>query len=136
MTTPTPLFQVVVCAAILDEENRILIARRAPGKKLGGKWEFPGGKLEPGEDLEAALKREIREEMDVDIRVKSLLHVRPYVYPHGNVLILFYLCDSLTGEVKLLDHDEVRWCTVNELRELPLLPANEEALAKLDAILG
>jgi 8-oxo-dGTP diphosphatase len=125
----------VVCAAIVDGKGRVLIARRAPDKKLGGKWEFPGGKLEPGEELEAALVREIREELHVSIRVKSLLHVRPYVYPHGNVLILFYLCDSLTGEVKLTDHDEVRWCTVAELGELPLLPANEEALAKLDAVL-
>lgn len=126
-----PLFQVVVCAAIVNAGKKVLIARRASGKKLAGFWEFPGGKLEPCEELETALLRELKEELGVTVRIKKILTIKPYVYPHGNVLILFYLCDSLVGEVKLIDHDEIRWCDIAELKTLQLLPANEEALEHL-----
>jgi len=127
-------YNVIVCAALLNSENKIFIARRKPEKKLGGFWEFPGGKLEDGEELEAALKREFVEELDIKITIDKLLHVKPYVYDHGAVLILFYLGKIESGEITLTDHDEYKWCTVPELRELKLLPANEEVLVILEAL--
>lgn len=110
-----------------------MIAERRADKKLGGFWEFPGGKLEVGESLENALLREIKEELGISIHVHKLLHIRPYSYAHGDILILFYLCDSPQGELQLSDHSQARWCTMIELKRLNLLPANEEALEKLHA---
>lgn len=126
------LFHVIVCAAIANEDGKIFIARRKPEKKLGGFWEFPGGKLEPGEDLEPALKREIREELNVEINAIRLLHIKPFVYEHGAVLILFYLCRHASGEFQLIDHDDCRWLKPQELKTLKLLPANEDVLKILE----
>ncbi len=130
MNDPT-LFRVIVCAAIRNRDGKILIARRKPEKILGGFWEFPGGKLEAGEELEAALRRELREELAIEIQNVELLHVEPHVYGHGQVLILFYTADWKTGELTLTDHDEVAWCEVSKLQNYNLLPANQKALAKL-----
>lgn len=128
-------FKVIVCAAIRNRSNQILLARRAPDKKLGGFWEFPGGKLEHGEELETALKREIHEELDIDIQIEQLLHVRPFQYEHAAVLILFYLCSTSDDQPKLTDHDRMEWVSVDQLTEYRLLPANQEAIAKLREIL-
>jgi len=125
------LFHVIVCAAIQNSQNQTLLARRKAEKKLGGFWEFPGGKLESGEDLLAALKREIREELSLEIKNEKLLHIKPFVYPHGQVLILFYVCDLQAGTPQLLDHDLIQWCSIAEISTLPLLPANEELVQAL-----
>ena len=125
---------MIVCAAIANEDGKIFIARRKSEKKLGGFWEFPGGKLEPGEELEAALKREIREELSVEINCLRLLHIKPFVYEHGAVLILFYLCQHQSGEFQLTDHDESCWLKPQELKTLKLLPANEDVLKILEAL--
>ena len=125
------LFRVIVCAAIRNAEGKILLARRKPEKILGGFWEFPGGKLESGEALEDALRRELREELEIEIANVELLHVEPYHYDHGDVVILFYACDWAEGEIKLHDHDAVAWCAPNELQAFNLLPANQTAIAKL-----
>ncbi len=124
-------FKIIVCAAIANKENKILLARRKAGKILGGLWEFPGGKLEHGEELEAALKRELREELSIDVAITELALIKPYRYDHGAVLILFYLADFRGGEIKLVDHDDVRWLDVNEITKFKLLPANEEMIAIL-----
>ena len=127
------LFHVVVCAILINHDKKIFLARRSPNKKLGGKWEFPGGKLELGEEPEAALAREIREELSVTIKNPQLLHLKPYAYPHGNVLILFYTCLNFTDEPKIQesDHDLCGWYDFEDLKSLDLLPANAEALDKL-----
>ncbi|OVE82058.1 hypothetical protein BVY03_02060 [bacterium K02(2017)] len=127
-------YKVIVCAAIQNEKNEILLTRRKEEKKLGGFWEFPGGKLEHGEELEEALLREIKEELSVSVNIKQLLHVKAHVYDHGAVLILFYLCDAVVGEIKLIDHDQLAWCKVSELSNYKLLPANKEVLDKLNQI--
>jgi len=121
-------FKVIVCGAILNSKNQILITRRKPQKILGGFWEFPGGKLEYGESLENALKREIIEELNMVITVDKLLHVKPHIYDHGAVLILFYLCHLKSGTMTLTDHDLHIWCAPHELTEHKLLPANEEVI--------
>lgn len=124
-------FKVIVCGAILNKDNKILIARRKPQKKMGGLWEFPGGKLKWGEELTEALRREISEELGIKITVETLLHIKPYVYDHGAVLILFYLCRYASGEITLKDHDRYEWCAADELKKHPLLPANDEVLGML-----
>ncbi len=128
-------FKVVVCAAIRNSKNQILLARRAPDKKLGGFWEFPGGKLEHGEELEVALKREILEELELEIEIEQLIHIKPYQYDHAAVLILFYLCSARNENFVLKDHDRAEWVGVDNLASFGLLPANEEAIAKLRHIL-
>ena len=125
------LFQIIVCAAIQNSQNQTLLARRKADKKLGGFWEFPGGKLETGEDLSEALKREIREELNLEISNEKLLHIKPFVYPHGQVLILFYVCNLKSGSPQLVDHDEIRWCEIQEIKNFDLLPANEELVQAL-----
>lgn len=127
------LFQIVVCAILINKNKKIFIARRAPQKKLASKWEFPGGKLEIGEEVEPALAREIREELAIKIKSLKLLHIKPYSYEHGNVLILFYTCEDFLGDPQIQDndHDKFSWCTVEELKKLDLLPANQEVLEKL-----
>lgn len=130
------LFHVVVCAAIINPKGQILVARRKSDKKLGGFWEFPGGKLESGEDLSGALKREIQEELQLNIQNEKLLLAKPFSYPHGQVLILFYRCDWQSGEAVLVDHDEIKWCAASDLRSLKLLPANEELVLALEKSLS
>lgn len=125
------LFHVIVCAAIKNSKNQFLLAKRKSEKILGGLWEFPGGKLESNEELIAALQREIREELSLEIANCQLLHLKPFVYGHGQVLILFYVCDLKSGKVKLVDHEEVRWCHLEEIHSLALLPANQELIAAL-----
>jgi 8-oxo-dGTP diphosphatase len=126
------LFQVIVCVLLRDEAGRVLLTRRKADKKLGGFWEFPGGKLEYGEDLVMALKREIREELGVEIEVARLLHVKPHIYEHAAVLILFYEGRITGGTVQLTDHDTFVWLTPAELtKQAGLLPANQEVIKML-----
>lgn len=126
-------FKVIVCAAIKNKDNKIFMARRKEGKILGGFWEFPGGKLEHGEEVEAALKREIQEELSIEVSITRLLHIQPHQYDHGAVLILFYEALFQTGEIQLIDHDEMRWCEASELHNLKLLPANKQVLKVLNS---
>lgn len=125
------LFHVIVCAAIMNSSKQVLLARRMANKKLGGFWEFPGGKLESHEDLDMALAREIREELNLEIENAKLLYIKPYVYPHGQVLILFYVCDLKSGTPQLVDHDEIKWCTIDDTKSLQLLPANQDLIVAL-----
>lgn len=136
--SPPPLFQIVVCAILINKNKKIFLARRASHKKLAGKWEFPGGKLELGEKPEEALIREIREELGITITDPQILHIKPYSYPHGNVLILFYTCDDFSAEPKIQesDHDLCGWYDLGNLKTLDLLPANAEALERLKKYLN
>lgn len=127
-------FNVIVCAAIYNKEGQVFLARRSPDKKLGGFWEFPGGKLEHGEEVEQALHREIHEELDIQISIQKLLHIKTHQYNHGAVLILFYLASLEKGEPKLIDHDQCAWLNPNEIENYKLLPANKEVLEILKNI--
>lgn len=132
-----PLFQIIVCAALINSDKKIFLARRATHKKLGGKWEFPGGKMELGEEPDNALIRELHEELGITVKNPQILHIKSHTYPHGNVLILFYTVPDFSGDLKIqeTDHDKCGWFTLNELKDLDLLPANAEALGKLSKLL-
>lgn len=131
-----PLFQVIVCGLICNQEGKILLAKRGTQQKLAGMWEFPGGKLEKNESLEQALKREIREELHIEINITELLTIQPYHYPHADVLILFYLCEQASGILKCTDHEEIKWLFPREiLQHHDVLPANIEAIKRCEQAL-
>jgi mutator protein MutT len=114
----------VVAAAVIDEGGRVLIAQRPEGKHLAGGWEFPGGKLEPGEARAAGLARELGEELGIAIRnPRPLIRVR-HTYPQGEVLIDMWVVKSYSGSPRGLDGQALKWLSQEELEEAELLPAD------------
>ena len=117
-------FVHVVAAAVTREDGRVLIAQRPAGKPLAGGWEFPGGKLEPGEGRTAGLARELREELGITIRSpRPLMRVR-HTYSHGDVLIDLWVVTRYDGEPRGLDGQALRWCSRDELESTEMLPAD------------
>ena len=125
--------ELAVSAAVLTDKDKIFIARRPLSDRhgLGGFWEFPGGKLEPGETPEACLIREIREELDVEIAVGPLCLEWTYDYPAYRVLLRAYLATIVAGDVVLRDHDAALWVTRDRLADYPFLPADDILVARL-----
>ncbi len=126
----TPLIHVV--AAVILREGRYLITRRQKGVHLEGYWEFPGGKVDPEETDEAALARELREEIDAGVEVGRLVLATTHHYPERSVSLAFYEC-ALTGEPNPVLGQEMRWVAPGELRTLAFPPADEELIALLSA---
>ena len=126
--TGTPLIHVV--AAVIVRGGRYLITRRQKGVHLEGYWEFPGGKVDPGESDEAALVREIREELDAGVKVGRLVLATTHHYPERSVSLAFYEC-ALTSEPRPLLGQEMRWVSPPNLRSLAFPPADEELIALL-----
>ncbi|MGO4299509.1 (deoxy)nucleoside triphosphate pyrophosphohydrolase [Leifsonia sp. RAF41] len=129
---------LVVAAVIRDGEAdgaRVLVCRRAPGKDAAGRWEFPGGKVESGELPEAALAREIREELGVDVRVGTLLDRTVTVRPAGRAIDLACYDCRLVGPAPTAstDHDELRWLQVGQLAGLNWAEADMPAVTMLTA---
>lgn len=116
----------VVAAAIVDADDRILVAQRAPGTALAGLWEFPGGKIEPGETPEAALVRELDEELGIAAAPESLapLGFASHAYPAFHLVMLLYLCRYWTGTPRGLEGQPLRWESVAALARLPMPPAD------------
>ncbi|MDO4535570.1 MAG: (deoxy)nucleoside triphosphate pyrophosphohydrolase [Clostridium perfringens] len=114
-----------VVAAILEKEDKILIAKKREGKSLAGYWEFPGGKIENGETSEEALVRELKEEMDIEVEVNR--YVGESIYDYGNNKIISlkgHTAKIIGGEIKLTDHDEYRWVTLKEIKGYKIAPAD------------
>ena len=124
----TPLIHVV--AAVVLKDGRYLVTRRQKGTHLEGYWEFPGGKVDPGESDEAALVREIREELDAGVKVGRLVLATTHYYPERSVSLAFYEC-ALTSEPRPLLGQEMRWVSPPNLRSLAFPPADEELIALL-----
>jgi mutator protein MutT len=121
----------VVAAAVIDLEGRVLIAQRPAGKHLAGGWEFPGGKLEPGEDRRLGLARELREELGISIATpRPLIRVR-HSYEYGDVLIDMWVVRQYSGGPRGLDGQALRWCSQDELESVELLPADGPIVAAL-----
>ena len=121
---------VTVVAAVIEEDNRLLITRRPPGVHLEGLWEFPGGKCEPGESHGACLAREIREELDVEASVGEELLATAHAYPDRRVELHFLRCDLVGAPVPQLGQ-EMRWVARDELPLLPFPPADAEFIRRL-----
>ena len=122
----------VVAAGVTDLKGRVLIAQRPPGKHLAGRWEFPGGKLETGEDRRAGIARELREELGITLSAapRPLIRVR-HRYDYGEVLIDMWMVRQYSGEPKGLEGQTLRWCTREELESVDLLPADGPIVAAL-----
>jgi mutator protein MutT len=121
----------VVAAAVIDAQGRVLIAQRPMGKHLAGGWEFPGGKLEPGEKREAGLARELLEELGITIATpRPLIRVR-HAYPTREVLLDMWVVTRYQGEPRGLDGQALRWCVQEDLPAANLLPADKPIVAAL-----
>ena len=120
MLEKSPIPHYPVCAAVMRKDNRLLIARRPSKGLLGGMWEFPGGKVKPGETHQQALIREIHEEMGCTIDVGELLGSYRHAYTHFRVTLHAYSCRVISGEPQALDASEIRWVEVNELNDYPM----------------
>ena len=116
---------VIVIAALIKKDNKILIARRSTGdESLLGKWEFPGGKVESGENEYQAIEREIKEEFELNIHARSFLTNNVFQYPTKTVDLRLYSCDYVSGNFKLHDHSEYKYIDRNELLNYDLAPAD------------
>lgn len=120
-----------VTAAVLLREGRVLLARRPPGDRLAGYWEFPGGKIESGESPEDCLARELREEFGIEARVGDFLARSLHRYPEREVELLAYRVEHLSGEFELRDHDAVRWVLPEEIVPAELAPADRPLVPEI-----
>jgi 8-oxo-dGTP diphosphatase len=125
-----------VTAAIIRKDNRVLIAERAPGENLAGKWEFPGGKIEPGETPQECLKREIREELEVDIDVLDLFGESIYEYHSGTIKLMAFWCQWISGDFRLNVHSRIEWVTRPELDFYDFAPADLPLVERLKEVLS
>ena len=121
---------IVVVAAIIVRDGRIFATQRGYGDWKDW-WEFPGGKVEPGESPEDALKREIREELATEIEVDELLTTVEYDYPKFHLTMYCYLCTIISGDLSLLEHEDARWLAIDELDSVKWLPADKDVIEKL-----
>ena len=124
---------LVAAVALIDIDNRVLIARRPAGKPMAGLWEFPGGKVEPGETPDAALIREVREELGIDTSESCLA---PFTFAsHGyadfHLLMQLYLCRKWLGEPVPREHSAVEWVRPPRLHDYPMPPADAPLVAML-----
>ena len=115
---------VQVAVAIIEQNGKILIARRQKDDPLKGKWEFPGGKIMEGETHEQCLKRELREELDIDIEVGDLQYSTQHMYSHIAVELFFYSATYLAGEIKLNEYRDIRWVEKDDLSKYAFPEAN------------
>ena len=129
---------LVVAVALIDSDNRILIAQRPEGKQLAGLWEFPGGKLDPNERPEQALIRELREELGIEVKDTCLapLTFASYAYEEFHLLMPLYVCRRWEGMVRPLEGQALKWVQARDLRHYPMPPADEPLIPALIDLLN
>ena len=117
---------LVVACALVDADKRVLIAQRPPGKALAGLWEFPGGKLEPGERPEQTLIRELQEEIGITVQEACLapLTFASHAYENFHLLMPLYICRRWEGDVIAREGQSLAWVRANKLRDYPMPPAD------------
>ena len=123
--------KIEVVAAILHRDGAYFATQRRYGE-FEGMWEFPGGKIEPGESREVALKREIQEELGVDIAIENLLCTTENDYPSFHLTMHCYLCSIASGEIELREHKSARWLRPDELGSVEWLPADKDVISRLN----
>jgi 8-oxo-dGTP diphosphatase len=128
---------LVSACALVDEDGRVLIAQRPEGKSMAGLWEFPGGKVEPGESPEATLIRELKEELGIDVRAACLapLTFASHAYETFNLLMPLYVCRRWEGMVKPLEGQRLAWARPDKLSDYPMPPADVPLIAHLRDVL-
>ena len=124
---------LVVACALVDADRRVLIAQRPAGKQFAGLWEFPGGKVEPGETPEAALIRELEEELGISTQSACLapLTFVSHTYESFHLLMPLYVCRKWQGSARAIEHAVLKWVRPQALREFPMPPADEPLIAPL-----
>ena len=134
---PARMVLVVACA-LVDVDGRVLMAQRPEGKALAGLWEFPGGKVEPGERPEDTLVRELDEELGITVTPPCLapLTFASHAYPDFHLLMPLYVCRRWGGLPEGREGQPLRWVRPKRMRELPLPPADEPLVAHLIDLLG
>ncbi|NDV88693.1 8-oxo-dGTP diphosphatase MutT [Aurantimonas aggregata] len=132
MNGERPLLVVVACA-LIDTDNRILLTERPAGKSLAGLWEFPGGKLDSGETPEAALIRELREELGIETQAACLapLTFASHSYDGFHLLMPLYVCRRYEGIPSGREGQRLKWVRASQLRDYPMPPADEPLIAHL-----
>lgn len=128
---------LVVACALVDEDNRVLIARRPEGRHMAGLWEFPGGKVDPGELPEQALIRELAEELGIDVTQSCLapLTFASHGYEDFHLLMPLYVCRQWNGEIEAKEGQELAWVRPNRLADYDMPPADEPLRATLRDLL-
>ena len=134
-TTPSSL--VVVAAALVDADGRVLLQQRLPGRSMANLWEFPGGKVEPGEQPEAALIRELREELGIDTDAACLAPAAFASADNGgrHMLLLLYTCRKWRGTPQPLDAAGLKWVRPAQMFALDMPPADTPLIGLLDALI-
>ena len=129
---------LVVAAALVDSDNRVLIAQRPEGKALAGLWEFPGGKIDPHERPEEALIRELHEELGISVKEACLapLTFASYAYPDFHLMMPLYICRRWEGLVTSRENQALKWVRPRDLRNYPMPPADEPLIPALIDIVG
>lgn len=134
---PKPIL-LVVAAALVDRDNRVLLAQRPEGKSLAGLWEFPGGKLNPNETPEQALVRELKEELGVDVCLDCLapFTFASHTYPAFHMLMPLYVCRNWEGEIEAREGQALKWVRASALHDYPMPPADLPLIPWLKDLLG
>jgi mutator protein MutT len=123
--------KIIGVAVIWNQQQQILIDKRRPEGLLGGLWEFPGGKIEPGETVEECIKREIQEELGIEIEVGDRLITISHTYSHFHVTLNVHHCRHLAGIPQAIESDEIRWVTLAEIDSFNFPKANSQIIAAL-----
>jgi 8-oxo-dGTP diphosphatase len=126
-----PAKPLMVTAAVIERDGRVLIAKRKNGWRFAGKWEFPGGKIEPNETPEECLRRELREELGIETEIGNFFCSSTYAYPHATVQLLVYRAFHVSGEYTLYDHQEIRWVLPEDLLQYDFPEADNLVIEKL-----
>jgi 8-oxo-dGTP diphosphatase len=128
---------LVAACALIDPDGRVLIARRPEGKSMAGLWEFPGGKVEPGEQPEQSLIRELQEELGITVKQECLapLTFASHSYPDFHLLMPLYVCRRWEGFVEARERQRLKWVRPNELRNYSMPPADEPLISHLTTLL-
>lgn len=123
--------KIIGVAVIWNDKEQILIDRRRPGGVMGGLWEFPGGKIEPGETVEECIKREIDEELAIDIEVREHLITIDHDYTNLRVTLAVHECHHIKGVPQPLECDEIRWVNLEQLEKFNFPAANVQIITAL-----
>lgn len=122
-----------VAAALIFHEGKLLISQRRPDDHLPNLWEFPGGKVEPGETFESCLAREIREELGVEIAVGRLVEDLIHAYPEKTVRLRFYQCRMVSGSPEAIHVQAIRWISREELTQIDFPEADAQLIERLSS---
>ena len=123
----------VVCGVIANDAGQFLACLRPVGKHLGGLWEFPGGKVDPGESPESALVRELLEELAVQVEVGAALSPVIWTYGDRTIRLLPFRCRIISGELQAVEHEQIRWCRAENFEDLTWAAADIPILQEISA---